>query len=665
MNTLYNLLKASPQAIKRLSPKYQFFNNPVILYIEIATLIAIFYTYIHPSSYTILITIWLILTCFFSTLSETYSEKQAKAHANSLKHDTGDVQARLVVETHYKEINPNDLNVDDIVEVRENEIIPTDGDVIKGIASVDESSITGESAPVIREADGDRTSVIGGTKVLSDVIHVRVTAKKGSGFMDRIVNLIEGAKRKKTPNELGLKILLTSLSIIFIIIVFAIVLLFKITHVDFSLLDAAVLFVALAPTTIGALLSAIGIAGIHRLMQHNIVTTSGRAVEASGDVDTLLLDKTGTITLGNRQAVDIILTNKDIDDKYLAEAAQLSSLHDETPEGRSIVVLCKNKYNIRTQHIKELNDIEFIPFSAKSRMSGVNLKNRIIRKGAPNTIYAWVRSLNGDITQKVERAEYDISIVGGTPLLVAEQIDNKASILGVIYLKDVLKTGIRDKFAQLKKMAIKTVMITGDNNVTAKIIARDAGVDNYLAEATPEDKMNLIQKEQQTGKLVAMTGDGTNDAPALAQADVAVAMNTGTAAAKDAANMIDLDSSPTKLIDIVNIGKNILITRGALTTLSIANDIAKYFTIFPLLSIQFTDLNILMLHDKHSALLSTVIFNALIIPALIPIALKGVKYKSQTPNKLLIKNFTLYGLIGFVLPFICIKLIDLIIEIFF
>ena len=552
----------------------------------------------------------------------------------------------------------------DIVIVKAGEQIPGDGEVIEGAASVDESAITGESAPVVREAGGDRSAVTGGTRVLSDWIVVRITSEPGQSFLDKMIAMVEGAARKKTPNEIALEIFLVALSIIFILVVMALYAysLFSAKQLGeanpTSITSLVALLVCLAPTTIGALLSAIGIAGMSRLNQANVLAMSGRAIEAAGDVDTLLLDKTGTITLGNRQAAEFIPVDGHTAQE-LADAAQLASLPDETPEGRSVVILAKEKFGIRERNLSE-NHMEFIPFTAKTRMSGVNIKDSEIRKGAADSMKEYVTAHGGIYSKECDEAVKKIANQGGTPLVVAKD----HIILGVIHLKDIIKAGVKEKFADLRKMGIRTVMITGDNPLTAAAIAAEAGVDDFLAEATPEGKLSMIRELQAKGHMVAMTGDGTNDAPALAQADVAVAMNTGTQAAKEAGNMVDLDSSPTKLIDIVRIGKQLLMTRGSLTTFSIANDVAKYFAIIPALFMGLypglAALNIMRLHSAESAIFSAIIYNALIIVALIPLALKGVKYREVSAGKLLSRNLLIYGLGGIIAPFIFIKLIDMI-----
>jgi len=556
-----------------------------------------------------------------------------------------------------------------VVEARET--IPGDGDVVEGVASVDESAITGESAPVIRESGGDRSAVTGGTKVLSDRIVVKITSKPGETFIDRMIALVEGAQRQKTPNEIALNILLASLTIIFMLAVITLQPMAYYSGAPQTLVILVALLVALIPTTIGALLSAIGIAGMDRLVQRNVLAVSGRAVEAAGDVNTLLLDKTGTITIGNRQATEFLPVNG-VSAAELADAAQLSSMADYTPEGRSIAVLAKNEFGLRERGEGELRGAEFVEFTAQTRMSGIDLadgrpgRGRQIRKGAASSVSKWVRDNGGTTPDELGGMVDGISAAGGTPLVVAEWANGTARALGVIHLKDIVKEGIAERFAEMRTMGIRTVMITGDNPLTAKAIADESGVDDFLAEATPEDKMALIRKEQAGGKLVAMTGDGTNDAPALAQADVGVAMNTGTSAAKEAGNMVDLDSNPTKLIEIVEIGKQLLITRGALTTFSIANDVAKYFAMLPaMFSIAFPGLarlNILHLHSPQSAITSAIIFNALIIIALIPLALRGVRYRPASASSLLRRNLWIYGVGGLIIPFLGIKAIDLIIQ---
>jgi len=627
----------------------------------------------HPSVFAWVITVWLWLTVVFANLAEAVAEGRGKAQAATLrKAKTTSVARKLASWTPgnagaESEVPGTELQLGDFVVVEAGQIIPGDGDVVEGVASVDESAITGESAPVIRESGGDRSAVTGGTKVLSDRIVVKITSKPGETFIDRMISLVEGANRQKTPNEMALNVLLASLTIVFLLAVVTLQPMATWAGAAQSLIVMVSLLVALIPTTIGALLSAIGIAGMDRLVQRNVLAMSGRAVEAAGDINTLLLDKTGTITLGNRQASEFVPV-KGVDQNALADAAQLSSLADETPEGRSIVVLAKTAYGLRERHEGELAGAEFVPFTAQTRMSGVNLHDgHEVRKGAGSAVMKWVRDNGGHPTDEVGSLVDGISAAGGTPLVVAEKTpDGVARTLGVIHLKDVVKEGIRERFAELRQMGIKTVMITGDNPLTAKAIAEEAGVDDFLAEATPEDKMALIKKEQEGGKLVAMTGDGTNDAPALAQADVGVAMNTGTSAAKEAGNMVDLDSNPTKLIEIVEIGKQLLITRGSLTTFSIANDVAKYFAIIPaMFSVVYPGLhvlNIMGLHSPKSAITSAIIFNALIIIGLIPLALRGVRYKPSSAAALLRRNLVIYGAGGLALPFVGIKAIDLIVQ---
>jgi K+-transporting ATPase ATPase B chain len=594
-----------------------------------------------------------------ATLRKTKTETTARRIASWEPGAKGRIGARGV-ET---QISANELTLGDYVVVTAGQIIPGDGDVVEGVASVDESAITGESAPVIRESGGDRSAVTGGTRVLSDEIVVKITTKPGETFIDRMIALVEGAARQKTPNELALNVLLASLTIVFVLAVVTLQPFAFFAGAPQSLIILVALTVALIPTTIGALLSAIGIAGMDRLVQRNVLAMSGRAVEAAGDVNTLLLDKTGTITLGNRQASEFVPA-EGVEIEALADAAQLSSLADETPEGRSIVVLAKEKYGLRG---REVHDAVFIEFTAQTRMSGVDLPDGTqVRKGAANAVRDWVRDSGGQVTPKVGEIVDAISGAGGTPLVVAQVKGSDAQVLGVIHLKDVVKDGIKERFAELRKMGIKTVMITGDNPLTARAIAEEAGVDDFLAEATPEDKLALIKKEQEGGKLVAMTGDGTNDAPALAQADVGVAMNTGTSAAKEAGNMVDLDSNPTKLIEIVEIGKQLLITRGALTTFSIANDVAKYFAMLPAMFAGvfpgLSKLNILHLYSPASAITSAIVFNALIIVALIPLALRGVRYTPASASALLRRNLWIYGFGGLVVPFVGIKLLDLVIH---
>ena len=621
-----------------------------------------------PTLFAWSVVVWLWLTVVFANLAEAVAEGRGKAQAATLRRAKTETLARRLRADGTEETVPAaELRLGDRVVVEAGQVIPGDGDVVEGVASVDESAITGESAPVIRESGGDRSSVTGGTKVLSDRIVVAITAKPGESFIDRMIALVEGASRQKTPNEIALNILLASLTIVFLMATVTLQPFAVYSGAEQSLIVLVALLVCLIPTTIGALLSAIGIAGMDRLVQHNVLAMSGRAVEAAGDVDTLLLDKTGTITLGNRQAAQFIAVDG-VPADVLADAAQLASLADETPEGRSIVVLAKTAHGLRERQPGELSAAHFVPFTAQTRMSGVDLDGgRQIRKGAAAAVMKWVRDNGGHPTDEVGGIVDAISTSGGTPLVVAEKVDGQvAHTLGVVNLKDVVKEGIRDRFAEMRRMGIRTVMITGDNPLTAKAIADEAGVDDFLAEATPEDKMALIKTEQQGGRLVAMTGDGTNDAPALAQADVGVAMNTGTSAAKEAGNMVDLDSNPTKLIEIVEIGKQLLITRGALTTFSIANDIAKYFAIIPAMFVgvfaRLDTLNIMRLSSPQSAILSAVIFNALIIIALIPLALRGVQYVPASAGSMLRRNLLIYGVGGIIAPFIGIKLIDLLVS---
>ncbi len=686
------LWKSLPGALRKLNPA-TLWRNPVMFIVEIGSVFTTVLAIANPSGFAWAIAIWLWLTVIFANLAEAVAEGRGKAQAETLRKAKKDTVARRLSgweegadpsTYRVRDVPAADLKLDDIVVVEAGEIIPGDGDVVEGIASVDESAITGESAPVIRESGGDRSAVTGGTKVLSDRIVVRITQKPGQSFIDRMIRLVEGAERQKTPNEIALNILLASLTIIFLLAVATLQPLaifskaYQAAAPDTLALNAngvtgivlVSLLVCLIPTTIGALLSAIGIAGMDRLVQRNVLAMSGRAVEAAGDVNTLLLDKTGTVTLGNRQASEF-LPVADVSAADLANAAQLSSLADSTPEGRSIVIFAKEKHGLRERQPGELGHATWVAFSAASRMSGVDLTEngttRRIRKGAATAIMKWVRDNGGHPSDQVGPMVDGISSSGGTPLLVAEHVDGQpARALGVIQLKDVVKKGMRERFDEMRRMGIRTVMITGDNPQTAKAIADEAGVDDFLAEATPEMKMDLIKREQTGGKLVAMTGDGTNDAPALAQADVGVAMNTGTSAAKEAGNMVDLDSDPTKLIEIVEIGKQLLITRGALTTFSIANDIAKYFAIIPAIFAavypSLDALNIMDLASPESAILSAVIFNALIIVALIPLALRGVRYRPGSAASMLRRNLWIYGLGGIIAPFIGIKLIDLIVQ---
>jgi potassium-transporting ATPase ATP-binding subunit len=682
------LTKSLPDALRKLDPR-TLWRNPVMFIVEIGAVWSTVLTIRDSSWFGWLIVFWLWLTVFFGNLAEAVAEGRGKAQADTLRKSKADTIARRLrgwsPETPGTEedVRAPELQKGDIVVVEAGEIIPGDGEIVEGIASVNESAITGESAPVIRESGGDRSAVTGGTTVLSDRIVVKITQEPGKSFIDRMIALVEGANRQKTPNEIALNILLAALTIIFVFAVATLQPLAIYSKVNnpgvaktSALTDNGVtgvvlvaLLVCLIPTTIGALLSAIGIAGMDRLVQRNVLAMSGRAVEAAGDVNTLLLDKTGTITLGNREASEFIAV-KGVTSEDLADAAQLSSLADETPEGRSIVVYAKQAYGLRERSPGELSHAHWVEFTATTRMSGVDLDGRQLRKGAANSVANWIREQGGTIPDSLGEIVDGISAAGGTPLVVGlvttGEVGKKAEVLGVIHLKDVVKHGMRDRFDEMRKMGIRTVMITGDNPLTARAIADEAGVDDFLAEATPEDKMMLIKREQEGGRLVAMTGDGTNDAPALAQADVGVAMNSGTSAAKEAGNMVDLDSDPTKLIEIVEIGKQLLITRGALTTFSIANDIAKYFAIIPAMFVALFPgldlINVMRLHSPQSAILSAVIFNAVIIVALIPLALRGVQYTPSSASKLLSRNLYVYGLGGIVAPFIGIKLIDLVVQ---
>ncbi|MFJ6493778.1 potassium-transporting ATPase subunit KdpB [Streptomyces virginiae] len=661
------LLKSFPDAVRKLDPRIMI-KSPVMFVVLIGSVVTTVLAIADPTNwFGWAITVWLWLTTIFANLAEAVAEGRGKAQADTLRKAKTDTVARRLGQDGRREeqVPGTDLKIGDLVVCEAGDIIPGDGDVVEGVASVDESAITGESAPVIRESGGDRSAVTGGTKVLSDRIVVKITTKPGETFIDRMIALVEGAARQKTPNEIALNILLASLTIVFLLAVVTLQPFAIYADAEQSTIVLTALLVCLIPTTIGALLSAIGIAGMDRLVQRNVLAMSGRAVEAAGDVSTLLLDKTGTITLGNRQASEFVPV-KGTTEAELADAAQLSSLADETPEGRSIVVLAKDKYGLRERLRGELSQAEWIAFTAQTRMSGVDVDGRKARKGAAGSVITWVRERGGRVSDDADLLANRISEAGGTPLLVAVEDEEGARVLGVIHLKDVVKEGMRERFDELRRMGIKTVMITGDNPLTAKAIAEEAGVDDFLAEATPEDKMALIKREQAGGKLVAMTGDGTNDAPALAQADVGVAMNTGTSAAKEAGNMVDLDSNPTKLIEIVEIGKQLLITRGALTTFSIANDVAKYFAIIPAMFAVvhpgLDKLNIMGLSSPNSAILSAVIFNALIIIALVPLALKGVRYRPTSADKMLRRNLGIYGLGGLIAPFIGIKIIDMLIS---
>jgi potassium-transporting ATPase ATP-binding subunit len=653
------LAHALVDAFRKFNPKVQV-RNPVMFVVLIGTVVTLIESFAHPSVFTWSITIWLALTVLFGNFAEAVAEGRGKAQADTLRKMRSDTQARkLLADGEEELVAASALAKGDVVVCEAGDIIPSDGEIIEGLASIDESAITGESAPVIRESGGDRSAVTGGTRVLSDRLVVRITAERGHTFLDRMIGLVEGANRQKTPNEIALTILLAALTIVFLPVVVTLQPYSAFAHGSVSVVVLVALLVCLIPTTIGALLSAIGIAGMDRLVQRNVLAMSGRAVEAAGDVQTLLLDKTGTITLGNRMATAFYPVNGHSEED-VASAAQLASLSDETPEGRSIVVLAKERFDIRQ---RDLGDGHvFIPFTAQTRMSGLDLDGRQIRKGAAEAVRRWVVEQGGATSPELDRIVDKIARSGATPLAVADGPD----LLGVIELKDIVKHGIKERFADLRAAGIRTVMITGDNPLTAAAIAQEAGVDDYLAEATPEAKMNLIKAEQEGGKLVAMTGDGTNDAPALAQADVGVAMNTGTTAAKEAGNMVDLDSSPTKLIDIVKIGKELLITRGALTTFSIANDVAKYFAIIPALFAvtypQLKALNVMDLHSPQSAVLSAVIFNALVIIALIPLALRGVRFRPSSAAAILRRNVFIYGVGGVIAPFIFIKIIDLILT---
>jgi potassium-transporting ATPase ATP-binding subunit len=657
------VLNAIKDAVLKLNPR-KMMGNPVMFVVEIGSVIttALLFKGGSDFKFNLQITLWLWFTVLFANFAEAMAEGRGKAQADTLRRARSETLANRILgdDGRTEQVPSSKLRADDLVFVSAGEFIPSDGEIVEGVASVDESAITGESAPVIREAGGDRSAVTGGTRVLSDRIKVKITSNPGETFLDRMIALVEGAERQKTPNEIALNILLAGLTIIFLLAV--------VTLQPFAIYSGSPqtvfvlvsLLVCLIPTTIGGLLSAIGIAGMDRLVQHNVLAMSGRAVEAAGDVNTLLLDKTGTITLGNRQASRFVPA-PGVTEQELADAAQLSSLADETPEGRSIVVLAKEKYGLRGRELGS-HDAHFVPFSAQTRMSGVDLNGFEIRKGSTDAITRYLTLSGSKLPSEVKSTVEDIARSGGTPLVVAE----RSRALGVIELKDIVKGGMRERFDQLRAIGIRTVMITGDNPLTAAAIAQEAGVDDFLAQATPQDKMDLIKKEQADGKLVAMTGDGTNDAPALAQADVGVAMNTGTQAAKEAGNMVDLDSNPTKLIEIVEIGKQLLMTRGALTTFSIANDVAKYFAIIPAMFAGtfpvLNTLNIMHLRTPESAILSAVIFNALIIIALIPLALRGVKYRPMAAAAMLRNNLWIYGIGGIIVPFIGIKIIDIIIT---
>jgi K+-transporting ATPase ATPase B chain len=654
-------------SFKKLAPA-QVAKNPVMFVVEVGSILTTLLWFrdlfsAHPSAplwFTGFVSVWLWFTVVFANLAEAVAEGRGKAQADSLRKMRKDVVARKLVDGREEQVPASALRKGDVVVVEAGQLIPGDGEVIEGIASVDESAITGESAPVIRESGGDRSAVTGGTKVLSDRIVVRVGANPGESFLDRMIALVEGAARQKTPNEIALHILLVGLTAVFLFACVSLVPLALYSGVGLSATAIVALLVCLIPTTIGGLLSAIGIAGMDRLLRKNVIAFSGRAVEAAGDVDTLLLDKTGTITLGNRMATEFLpLAGVRVED--LADAAQLSSLADETPEGRSIVVLAKERYRLRGRDVAD-PDTHFIPFSAQTRMSGCDIHGRVIRKGAVEAVARHVEALGGKVAAELNTIAARLGDAGATPLAVSDG----AQVLGIIQLKDVVKGGIKERFDRFRAMGIRTVMITGDNPRTAASIAREAGVDDFLAEATPEAKMRLIKEEQAKGKLVAMTGDGTNDAPALAQADVGVAMNTGTQAAKEAGNMVDLDSNPTKLLEVVEVGKQLLMTRGTLTTFSIANDVAKYFAILPALFMgvfpEIAPLNVMRLASPYSAILSAVIFNALIIVALIPLALRGVQYRPLGAAALLRRSLLIYGVGGVIVPFIGIKLVDLVLQ---
>lgn len=657
------ILEAIGASFKKLNP-FTLWRNPIMFIVEIGSALTTYFLIRNLSImsrtefiFILQITIWLWFTVLFANFAEAIAEGRGKAQAMALRKTRKEIIAKKIRDEKIIETPSSALKKDDIVLVSTGEIIPGDGEVIEGIASVDESVVTGESAPVIRESGGDRSSVIGGTKVLSDRIKIRITANPGDTFLDKMISMVESAKRQKTPNEIALSILLMGLTIIFILVVITLKPFAIYSNTDVSIPILISLLVCLIPTTIGGLLSAIGIAGMNRLIKRNVIALSGKAVEASGDVDILLLDKTGTITLGNRMAFEFIASDG-VDLNQLAKAAQLSSLADETPEGRSIVALYKNKYGIDTPDLSK-HKYEFITFTAQTRMSGVILDDIEIYKGAVDAIESYLKENDAILGENIKQIALNIARNGGTPLVVTS--DKKT--LGVIYLKDIVKSGIKEKFNELRRMGIKTVMITGDNPLTAATIAAESGCDDFISQATPETKLKLIKKFQDEGHLVAMTGDGTNDAPALAQSDVGLAMNTGTQAAKEAGNMVDLDSNPTKLLEVVQVGKQLLITRGALTTFSVANDIAKYFAIIPaIFAASFPELsvlNVMKLSSPQSAVLSAVIFNALIIIILIPLALRGVKFRPASANQIIKKNVLIYGLGGIIAPFIGIKLIDL------
>ena len=661
--------QAAIDSVRKLDPRIQL-RNPVMFVVLVGSVLTtiLFVRDLGESTraenvFAGLVAAWLWFTLLFANFAEAMAEGRGKAQAATLRKARAETMAhRRRADGTLEEVASSQLTVDDVVVVSAGEMIPSDGDIVEGIASVDESAITGESAPVIREAGGDRSGVTGGTRVLSDQIVVRITARPGETFLDRMIALVEGASRQKTPNEIALNTLLAVLTIVFLLATVTLQPFAIYADAEQHIIVLVALLVCLIPTTIGALLSAIGIAGMDRLVQHNVLAMSGRAVEAVGDCSTLLLDKTGTITLGNRQAAEF-LPLPGVGEERLAAAAQLASLADETPEGRSIVVLAKQRFGVRE---RDVSNATLVPFTAQTRMSGLDLDGDAVRKGAGASVKEWVIDEGGRVPDGLDRLIEDVATAGGTPLVVAERHGGSVEILGVVHLKDIVKEGIRQRFDQLRAMGIRTVMITGDNPLTAQAIATEAGVDDFLAEAKPQDKMDLIRREQAGGRLVAMTGDGTNDAPALAQADVGVAMNTGTQAAKEAGNMVDLDSNPTKLIEIVEIGKQLLITRGALTTFSIANDVAKYFAIIPAMFMGvfpvLDDLNVMRLESPRSAILSAVIFNAVVIIGLIPLALRGVKFRAESAVAMLRRNLLVYGLGGIVAPFVGIKLIDLIIT---